>query len=99
MTEPPAAAALLLPATETTGWALLVLLTVVMAHSKGERRTPPRGARPPSFATRSAIHPAPYGSFCSSVRMFCGMVFAWATIAVLACCRIWAFDSAEVAWA
>ena len=41
----------------------------------------------------------PYGSFCSSVRMFCGMVFAWATIAVLACCRICALDRSEVAWA
>jgi len=38
-----------------------------------------------------------YGSFCSRVRMFCGIVLAWATIAVLACCRIWALDSAEVA--
>ena len=40
-----------------------------------------------------------YGSFCNRVRMFCGMVLAWATIAVLACCRIWALDSCEVACA
>src|SRR6185312_3691146 len=45
-----------------------------------------------------SVH-SPYGSFCSSVRMFWGMVLAWATIAVLACCRICAFDRLEVAWA
>ncbi len=43
--------------------------------------------------------PRAYGSFCSSVRMFCGIVLAWATIAVEACCRIWALDKLEVAWA
>ena len=38
-----------------------------------------------------------YGSFWSRVRMFCGIVLACATIAVLACCRIWALDRADVA--
>jgi hypothetical protein len=33
-----------------------------------------------------------YGSFWISVRMFCGIVLAWATIAVPACCRICAFE-------
>ena len=57
--------------------------------------------RPPcevicSFSDLSSIY---YGSFCSRVRMFCGMVLACATIAVLACCRIWALDNCEVACA
>ena len=41
----------------------------------------------------------PYGSFWSGVNMFCGIVLACATIAVLACCRICALDRFEVACA
>ena len=104
MTEPPAAAALLPPATEM---GVVVLLTVAidsqLRRHNGARKKPQGGrlsAPAPwhhkSASTRGSL---PYGSFCNSVRMFCGMVLAWATMAVPACCRIWALDSCEVACA
>ena len=88
MTEPPAAAELLLLAIETGE--LVLLLTAIAYSSKiveaGASATPASG-------------PSRYGSFCSNVRMFCGMVLACDTIAVEACCRIWDLDSSEVACA
>jgi hypothetical protein len=113
MTEPPAAPALELLAIDTGSLPVvpvLVVLVVVIEDYLHERKNPRAAAK----MTMGGCLAAPtqlfreclklyqidlYGSFCSRVRMFCGIVLAWATIAVLACCRIWAFDRLEVACA
>src|SRR6185312_6389103 len=96
MTEPPAAAALLPPATETTGEFTLLLVDIalsVLATALGTRKRQRGGRR---AAPVPLHHHEPvqahgvrrYGSFWSRVNTFCGTVLACATIAVLACCRI-----------
>ena len=96
MTEPPADAALVLPATLTTE------LPPAMAQRPADRpSTPARraGLRDERENGRGPPDPRPlacferpvmasYGSFWSSVITFCGTVFACATIEVPACCRI-----------
>src|ERR1700734_2704790 len=81
-TDPPAAPALFLLATETIGWPVpetLEVVVIAIAFSLkqiegGALRRPPSGllvAEDSCFQRLSS-----YDSFDSSVRMFCGMVLA-----------------------
>ena len=102
MTEPPAAPALELLAIDTglvDDVELMAIYSVLKTCEGGRLAAPALPYGHECF--KLVLHQVAsiYGSFCNSVRMFCGIVFACATIAVPACCRIWAFDRAEVACA
>src|SRR6185437_3642965 len=89
MTDPPAAPALLLLATETGDDVVMARSSSPAIQSK-RRGWTPCGAHPCSpcrECLRLVTHRI-YGSFWIRVSTFCGTVLAWATIAVLACCRI-----------
>jgi hypothetical protein len=92
MTEPPAAPALELLAIETGEVVEVVELITNYPFEKkaggGHLATPASPYDDEWLRLVYASSRFTYGSFCNSVRMFCGIVFACATIAVPACCRI-----------
>jgi len=100
MTEPPAAPELVLLAIETgvvSGVAVVLpvlLVVIAFVPLNGGGPAPYDAGPPPMGCTHTFSH---YGRCCSRVNTFCGIVLACATIAVPACCRIWACDSWVVA--